>query len=197
MSGHVFFKERWYGFDDGLYAARGSSRSSRRRRTSQGAERAPESIEHAGAAGAARARRREPSPRRRAAEDARSSRGDRSLTIDGLRVEYPDGFGLIRASNTTPVLELRFEADTQEALSRIQRDFKRVLSTATDAQLPDSKESNHRTGHEANNEEAKWAPAIRDHGRTFPSYRPPAYILIRALSFRWPSLSFVLVCFNS
>jgi phosphomannomutase/phosphoglucomutase len=51
-------------------------------------------------------------------------------TIDGLRVEYPDGFGLMRASNTTPVLVLRFEADSPEGLSRIQRDFKRVLSQA-------------------------------------------------------------------
>src|SRR5712675_2321024 len=48
-------------------------------------------------------------------------------TIDGLRVEYPDGFGLMRASNTTPVLVLRFEGDSQEALVRIQNDFKRVL----------------------------------------------------------------------
>jgi len=59
------------------------------------------------------------------------------LTIDGLRVEYPDGFGLMRASNTTPVIVLRFEADTQQALARIQRDFKRVLSQAKpDAKLP-------------------------------------------------------------
>jgi len=59
------------------------------------------------------------------------------LTIDGLRVEYPDGFGLMRASNTTPVIVLRFEADTQQALARIQADFKRVLSKAKpDASLP-------------------------------------------------------------
>jgi phosphomannomutase/phosphoglucomutase len=51
-------------------------------------------------------------------------------TIDGLRVEYPDGFGLMRASNTTPVIVLRFEADTPAAIARIQRDFKRVLSAA-------------------------------------------------------------------
>src|SRR5207249_144174 len=58
-------------------------------------------------------------------------------TIDGLRVEYPDGFGLMRASNTTPVIVLRFEADSPEALARIQGDFKRVLSKAKpDASLP-------------------------------------------------------------
>jgi len=51
-------------------------------------------------------------------------------TIDGLRVEYPDGFGLMRASNTTPVIVLRFEADSDAALKRIREDFKRVLQTA-------------------------------------------------------------------
>ena len=49
------------------------------------------------------------------------------ITIDGLRVEYPDGFGLARASNTTPVIVLRFEAETQDGLTRIQEDFRRVL----------------------------------------------------------------------
>ena len=59
------------------------------------------------------------------------------IRIDGLRVEYPDGFGLMRASNTTPVVVLRFEADTAEALGRIQADFRRVLSGALPgAKLP-------------------------------------------------------------
>jgi phosphomannomutase/phosphoglucomutase len=57
-------------------------------------------------------------------------------TLDGLRVEYADGFGLARASNTTPVIVLRFEADNAEALERIKADFRRVLSAATDAALP-------------------------------------------------------------
>jgi phosphomannomutase/phosphoglucomutase len=52
------------------------------------------------------------------------------ITIDGLRVEYADGFGLARASNTTPVVVLRFEADSDTALQRIQADFRRVLLTA-------------------------------------------------------------------
>ena len=52
------------------------------------------------------------------------------ITIDGLRVEYPDGFGLMRASNTTPVIVLRFEADTADALARIQADFRRGLAEA-------------------------------------------------------------------
>ncbi len=58
-------------------------------------------------------------------------------TIDGLRVEYPDGFGLVRASNTTPVLVLRFEADSRAALARIRDDFRRVLLAAKpDVRLP-------------------------------------------------------------
>ena len=52
------------------------------------------------------------------------------ITLDGLRVEYADGFGLMRASNTTPVLVLRFEADNAAALARIQADFRRVLRRA-------------------------------------------------------------------
>ncbi|HET7728650.1 MAG TPA: phosphomannomutase/phosphoglucomutase, partial [Usitatibacter sp.] len=51
-------------------------------------------------------------------------------TIDGLRVEYPDGFGLMRASNTTPVIVLRFEADSDAALARIQGEFMDVLRKA-------------------------------------------------------------------
>jgi phosphomannomutase/phosphoglucomutase len=52
-------------------------------------------------------------------------------------VEYPDGFGLMRASNTTPVLVLRFEADNDAALARIQREFKKVLLSAKpDARVP-------------------------------------------------------------
>jgi phosphomannomutase/phosphoglucomutase len=59
------------------------------------------------------------------------------ITIDGVRVEYADGFGLARASNTTPVVVLRFEAQSQAALARIQREFKRVILHAKpDAVLP-------------------------------------------------------------
>lgn len=59
------------------------------------------------------------------------------ITLDGLRVEYADGFGLARSSNTTPVIVLRFEADDEAALRRIQEDFRRVILEARpDAQLP-------------------------------------------------------------
>src|SRR5687767_5508815 len=59
------------------------------------------------------------------------------ITIDGLRVEYPDGFGLARPSNTTPVVVLRFEADDEAALRRIQEQFRRaILAVRPDAKLP-------------------------------------------------------------
>jgi phosphomannomutase/phosphoglucomutase len=59
------------------------------------------------------------------------------IKLDGLRVEYPDGFGLARASNTTPVIVLRFEADDEAGLARIKGEFRRVLLSAKpDAKLP-------------------------------------------------------------
>ena len=59
------------------------------------------------------------------------------ITIDGLSVEYDDGFGLARPSNTTPVVVLRFEADNEAALRRIQADFRRALKAVKpDAELP-------------------------------------------------------------
>ena len=59
------------------------------------------------------------------------------ITIDGLRVEYPDGFGLMRPSNTTPVIVLRFEADSESALKRIQSAFSAViLAAAPQVKLP-------------------------------------------------------------
>ncbi|MGZ5659810.1 MAG: phosphomannomutase/phosphoglucomutase, partial [Usitatibacter sp.] len=131
MSGHIFFKDRWYGFDDGMYAgARLLEIVSRVPDASRLLESLPDSIStpelnvkldregdnHALIAGLQKTARFE---------------GSTSVnTIDGLRVEYPDGFGLMRASNTTPVIVLRFEADTAGALARIQGDFKRVLSGA-------------------------------------------------------------------
>jgi phosphomannomutase/phosphoglucomutase len=63
--------------------------------------------------------------------------GGRASTIDGLRVDWPDGWGLVRASNTTPILVLRFEADDREALLRIQAAFRtRLLQLKPDMALP-------------------------------------------------------------
>jgi phosphomannomutase/phosphoglucomutase len=138
MSGHIFFKERWYGFDDGLYAgARLLEILSHVPDVSLALEGLPDSIStpelHVALA-------KEGENHRLIAGLQKSAKFEGAtdiLAIDGLRVEYPDGFGLMRASNTTPVIVLRFEADSQEALARIQADFKRVLHSAIPgAKLP-------------------------------------------------------------
>ncbi len=128
MSGHTFFRERWYGFDDGLYAgARLLEILSRHADPSAVLDALPDAVStpelhvacsegehHALIA--------------KLAADAQFPGATEIVRIDGLRVEYPDGFGLARASNTTPNVILRFEADDDEALARIQREFRRVLT---------------------------------------------------------------------
>jgi len=137
MSGHVFFKERWYGFDDGLYAgARLLEIVSRGADPSAELEALPQALSTPElklpmAEG-------EPHALVRALQEKGEFAGATDVvTIDGVRAEYPDGFGLARASNTTPVVVLRFEADTPGALARIQDDFrKQLLALAPDARLP-------------------------------------------------------------
>jgi phosphomannomutase len=120
MSGHIFFKERWFGFDDGTYAgARLLEILSREADPSALLDGLPTSFST-------------PELNVRCAEGEAHTLVDRLVehadfespaelsTIDGLRVDWPDGFGLIRASNTTPVLVLRFEGHTQAALERIE-----------------------------------------------------------------------------
>jgi len=138
MSGHVFFKDRWYGFDDGLYAgARLLELLSRTNDPTTMLESLPDSISTPELNVALE---KEGDNHALIAQLQKSAKFEGATdvnTIDGLRVEYPDGFGLMRASNTTPVLVLRFEGDSQDALARIQRDFKRVLLSAKpDARMP-------------------------------------------------------------
>ena len=138
MSGHVFFKDRWYGFDDGLYAgARLLEILSRAGDPSRTLESLPDSVSTPELNVALE---REGENHRLISQLQKTARFEGATevnTIDGLRVEYPDGFGLMRASNTTPVIVLRFEGDTMAALARIQRDFKRVLLEAKpDARMP-------------------------------------------------------------
>jgi len=137
MSGHIFWKDRWFGFDDGLYTgARLLELLTRELDPSAVlnalpiASSTPELHLHLkegeNFALIEQLRR-----------DATFPGSDRIVDIDGLRVEYPDGFGLARGSNTTPVVVLRFEAETPEALARIQQQFKDVILAAKpDAQLP-------------------------------------------------------------
>jgi phosphomannomutase/phosphoglucomutase len=136
MSGHIFFKDRWYGFDDGLYAgARLLELLTRTDDPSAMLNDLPQSTstpelhldlqEGENIALIEKLR-----------NEATFPGSTQIITIDGLRVEYPDGFGLARSSNTTPVIVMRFEAVSQDALARIQAEFKRVILAAKlDAQL--------------------------------------------------------------
>ena len=131
MSGHVFFKDRWYGFDDGMYAgARMLELLSRTHDPSKMLESLPDSIS---TPELNIALPKEGENHALIAELQKSAKFEGSTginTIDGLRVDYPDGFGLMRASNTTPVIVLRFEADSHAGLARIREDFRRVLEKA-------------------------------------------------------------------
>ncbi|TDJ41772.1 MAG: phosphomannomutase/phosphoglucomutase, partial [Gammaproteobacteria bacterium] len=137
FSGHIFFGERWYGFDDALYSAArlleiigGEAKNAEelfaefpitfatpeiKIETTDGAK--FDIVEQFGAV---------------------TEFGEGTVTrIDGVRVDFPDGWGLVRASNTSPVLTLRFEADGQEALKRIQQRFKDGLETiSADLEVP-------------------------------------------------------------
>ncbi|HTH95699.1 MAG TPA: phosphomannomutase/phosphoglucomutase [Rhodocyclaceae bacterium] len=131
MSGHIFFKERWYGFDDGVYAgARLLEILSRWQDANWPLKHLPQSI----STPELNIKMQEGEPHRLIANlqakaktlfpDAREI-----IDIDGVRAEFADGFGLARASNTTPVVVLRFEADTPAALARIQAAFKQALES--------------------------------------------------------------------
>ncbi len=128
MSGHIFFKERWYGFDDGLYAgARLLEILSRSDDPSRLLESLPQGI----STPELKLPMAEGEPHafiRRLQSEGRFPGATDRVTIDGVRAEYPDGFGLARASNTTPVVVLRFEGDTPEALARIQDEFRAAIA---------------------------------------------------------------------
>jgi phosphomannomutase len=127
MSGHIFFKERWFGFDDGTYAgARLLEILSRSPDANVVLDALPTShstpeLNVACAEGEPHALVE------RMVALARFGAPARVSTIDGVRVDWPDGFGLIRASNTTPVLVLRFEGQTPQAMARIEADMLALL----------------------------------------------------------------------
>ncbi|HEY1997917.1 phosphomannomutase/phosphoglucomutase [Paraburkholderia sp.] len=137
MSGHVFFKDRWYGFDDGLYTgARLLEILARVADPSALLNSLPNS--HSTPELQLKLEEGENFELiARLQKSAQFTGADDVVKIDGLRVEYPDGFGLARSSNTTPVVVMRFEADNDAALARIQEDFRRViLAEKPDAKLP-------------------------------------------------------------
>ncbi len=137
MSGHIFFRERWYGFDDGIYAGARLLEllANDRRDPRQVFAELPDSVntpelridmqegEHFELMSELKEKAQFP--------------GGKLNTIDGLRVDFDDGFGLVRPSNTTPTLVLRFEADTPAALRRIQDHFRDLLiDTRPDLRVP-------------------------------------------------------------
>ena len=126
MSGHIFFGERWYGFDDATYtAARVLEILSRSADPSAVLNRLPTS--HSTPELNVPCAEGEPKRVVEAMQKAASFPGAEINTIDGVRADWPDGFGLCRASNTTPVLVLRFEGHTRKALQRIEADFMAAL----------------------------------------------------------------------
>jgi phosphomannomutase/phosphoglucomutase len=145
MSGHFFFKERWYGFDDGLYAMARLLEilAQREEDPAEVLNALPDAVstpelkvaveagtQHAQVALIAAA------VQAQAQVEGSPFAGARLATIDGLRVDFNDGWGLVRASNTTPVLVLRFEANDEAGLKRIQELFReqmlQVLPAGTD-----------------------------------------------------------------
>jgi phosphomannomutase/phosphoglucomutase len=129
MSGHFFFQERWYGFDDGLYSA------ARLLEILAGRPETPSEVLATLPDGISTPELKVPVETGTPHEvvqrfvDTANFEGARISTTDGLRADWDDGWGLLRASNTTPILVLRFEADNQEALARIKDAFRAHLLT--------------------------------------------------------------------
>ncbi len=138
MSGHIFFKERWYGFDDGVYAgARLLELLSKKQETPQAIfDSLPNTVN---------------TPELHIKLDNFGEHydlmekiisnanfpGEKVSTFDGLRVDFDNGFGLIRPSNTTPVLVMRFEGDSVQDLKTIQNQFRELIySTKADLEIP-------------------------------------------------------------
>ena len=127
MSGHIFFGERWYGFDDATYTA---ARLLEVLSFASDASAVLNALPDAYSTPELNVRCDEGEPQelvRRIVETAKFPNAEQVVTIDGLRADFKDGFGLVRASNTTPVLVLRFEGHTPEALHRIEADFMAAL----------------------------------------------------------------------
>ncbi|PRX91890.1 MULTISPECIES: phosphomannomutase/phosphoglucomutase [unclassified Paraburkholderia] len=137
MSGHVFFKDRWYGFDDGLYTG---ARLLEILTRVEDPSKLLNSLPNSNSTPELQLKLEEGENFEliaRLQKNAQFTGADDVVKIDGLRVEYPDGFGLARSSNTTPVVVMRFEADNDAALRRIQEDFRRVImAEKPDAKLP-------------------------------------------------------------
>lgn len=138
MSGHVFFKERWYGFDDGIYtAARLLEILAQKDETPEVIFKAlPDSINTPEINVTFPTDDEKFVFMDKLTQSAKFEGSQNIIEIDGLRVDFNDGWGLIRASNTTPVLVLRFEADSEEALSNIKDIFREQMLKIDSAIYP-------------------------------------------------------------
>ena len=137
MSGHLFFKERWYGFDDALYAAARLCELLSRYSESPSAVFAqiPDTVNTP----ELRLEMNEGEHHQLIAELVSQATfpDGHACYIDGVRVDFDDGFGLARASNTTPTVILRFEADTEAGLERIKNCYRdQILALRPDLTLP-------------------------------------------------------------
>jgi phosphomannomutase len=129
MSGHIFFKERWYGFDDGTYAG---CRLLEILSAHPDANAVLNGLPTSFSTPELNVACEEGEPHRVVSQlqsEAKFAAPAKVNDVDGLRVDWPDGFGLIRASNTTPVLVLRFEGHTEAALHRIEHEMMALLKT--------------------------------------------------------------------
>ena len=137
MSGHFFFGERWYGVDDGIYAA------ARLLEILGGTETPPEAILNALPTSYSTPELKvqmEEGENHDFVEAFKATakfEGAQIHTIDGLRADFEDGWGLVRPSNTTPILVVRFDAETEQALERIKTLFRtQMLELKPDLELP-------------------------------------------------------------
>jgi len=137
MSGHIFFKERWYGFDDALYTAARLLEilTAEFRETAEIFAELPDSVNTPELT--VNLQEGENFTFVEKLQEIANFGDAKIITIDGIRVEYQDGWGLVRASNTTPSLVLRFEAEDEQALARIKAVFKeQVRLVNKDIDLP-------------------------------------------------------------
>jgi len=139
MSGHFFFKERWYGFDDGIYSAARLLEIVASDIEGRPPQEVFDELPKCVSTPELKIEMEEGEHYRFVETFQQKSKfeGARITTIDGVRADWPDGWGLVRASNTTPVLVLRFEADNEDALLRIQQVFRgHLLALNPDLLLP-------------------------------------------------------------
>jgi len=137
MSGHFFFKERWYGFDCGIYSA--ARLLEILAADVRGVEEVLGGLPNSVSTPELKVQMKEGENHAFVAEMQEKARfADATInTIDGVRADYLDGWGLVRASNTTPILVVRFDADTEEALQRIKLAFKQqMLAINSNLRLP-------------------------------------------------------------